>query len=286
MLSGLYPVEFRDLFFGDMFCSLTYIFGNIELLFCLYAHGWNSSSSQCTSSGSMLFGFMTTLPAIQRALQCFRRYHDSGDVWPHLPNAGKYGCTVLFYMSLSLLRIYKSNEFMAVFLVFATINSVYVSIWDVIKDFSLVNVSRKKETTILRQQRLFPAYWYWLILIIDPMLRFNWILYAIFFGDVQHSSIISFSVALSEVIRRGAWALFRVENEQIGNNNELKAWREPTVPYEATAEEQAQANFEARSPVEARLRKVGSAMETAHARDYQRKPVQEAGEDESDDDEE
>ena len=38
------------------------------------------------------------------------------------------------------------------------------------------------------------------------------------------------------------------------------------------------------SPVEARLKKVGSAMETAHARDYQKKAVQET--EASDDDEE
>ena len=27
LLAGLYPVEFRDFFLGDMYCSLTYLMG-------------------------------------------------------------------------------------------------------------------------------------------------------------------------------------------------------------------------------------------------------------------
>ncbi|TKA33443.1 hypothetical protein B0A49_12950, partial [Cryomyces minteri] len=40
LLAGLYPVEFRDFFLGDMFCSLTYVMGHLELFFCLYANDW------------------------------------------------------------------------------------------------------------------------------------------------------------------------------------------------------------------------------------------------------
>jgi hypothetical protein len=35
LLAGLFPVEFRDFFLGDMFCSLTYALGNIELFFAV-----------------------------------------------------------------------------------------------------------------------------------------------------------------------------------------------------------------------------------------------------------
>ena len=41
LLAGVYPVEFRDFFLGDMFCSLTYAMGHLELFFCLYARHWN-----------------------------------------------------------------------------------------------------------------------------------------------------------------------------------------------------------------------------------------------------
>lgn len=135
LLSGLYPVEFRDFFFGDMLCSLTYATGNIELFFCLYSQHW-SSPGTCSSSSSRLLGFFSTVPGIFRALQCLRRYHDTKNVFPHLVNCGKYIFTILYYMTLSIYRIDKSAENKAIFIVFAAINAVYCTTWDVMMDWS------------------------------------------------------------------------------------------------------------------------------------------------------
>ena len=43
LLSGLYPVEFRDFFLGDIVSSLTYTMGNISFFFCLYSHHWKGT---------------------------------------------------------------------------------------------------------------------------------------------------------------------------------------------------------------------------------------------------
>jgi hypothetical protein len=135
LLAGIYPVEFRDFFLGDMFCSLTYAMGHLELFFCLYARHWNEPA-MCNSSHSRLLGFFTTIPGIWRALQCLRRYYDTRNVFPHLVNCGKYCFTILAGMSLSLFRIERTTEMMAMFIVFSSINSIYCSIWDVIMDWS------------------------------------------------------------------------------------------------------------------------------------------------------
>jgi hypothetical protein len=50
-------------------------------------------------------------------------------------------------------------------------------------------------------------------MVIDPLLRFNWVFYAFYINELQHSAALSFFVALTEVTRRGIWVLFRVENE-------------------------------------------------------------------------
>ena len=141
ILAGLYPVEFRDFFLGDMYCSQTYSMGvsytfllmkgagltleqNVELFFCLYSKAWNNPG-QCNSTHSRLLGFFSTVPGIWRALQCLRRYYDTRNAFPHLVNCGKYTFTILFYMSLSLYRIDKSHSLKALFITFATINSIY-----------------------------------------------------------------------------------------------------------------------------------------------------------------
>ncbi|KAL9102555.1 MAG: hypothetical protein Q9163_002305 [Psora crenata] len=72
---------------------------------------------------------------------------------------------------------------------------------------------------------------YYLAMVIDPILRFNWIFYAIYSNDLQHSALLSFFVAFSEVCRRGIWSLFRVENEHCTNVGRFRALRDVRLPY-------------------------------------------------------
>ena len=73
---------------------------------------------------------------------------------------------------------------------------------------------------------------YYIAMVLDPILRFNWIFYAIFSDDLQHSALLSFFVGLSEVLRRGMWTLFRVENEHCTNVGRFRASRDVPLPYE------------------------------------------------------
>jgi len=69
-------------------------------------------------------------------------------------------------------------------------------------------------------------------MVIDPIIRFNWIFYAIYTEDLQHSTIVSFVVGLTEVCRRGMWMIFRVENEHCTNVGRFRASRDAPLPYE------------------------------------------------------
>jgi len=74
-------------------------------------------------------------------------------------------------------------------------------------------------------------YYYYCAMVIDVLLRFNWIFYAIFTHDLQHSTIASFLISFSEANRRGMWTLFRVENEHAANVMRFKASRDVPLPY-------------------------------------------------------
>ena len=69
-------------------------------------------------------------------------------------------------------------------------------------------------------------------MIIDPILRFNWIFYVIDIHELQTSSMVAFLIGLSEVLRRGLWTLFRVENEHCNNVGRYRASREVPLPYD------------------------------------------------------
>lgn len=76
---------------------------------------------------------------------------------------------------------------------------------------------------------------YYFAIVIDPILRFNWIFYAALHFQLQHSAVTSFFVAFSEVFRRGLWSLFRVENEHCSNVGHFRASRDVPLPYELSS---------------------------------------------------
>ncbi|KAF3770918.1 hypothetical protein M406DRAFT_105558 [Cryphonectria parasitica EP155] len=228
--AGLYPVEFRDFFLGDMYCSLTYAMCNIELFFCLYANEWDNPQ-QCNSNHSRLLGFFVCLPPIWRFLQCIRRYKDTRNIFPHLVNCGKYTASILAGVFLSVYRIQNSHKNLALFVVFATINGFYTAFWDIFMDFSLLQPHTQHR--FLRDITALKFRWpYYLIMILDPILRFNWVFYVIFTHDTQHSSTASFLIGFSEVTRRGMWTLLRVENEHCANVKQYRASRDVPLPYD------------------------------------------------------
>ncbi|KAI6255215.1 hypothetical protein MCOR27_005251 [Pyricularia oryzae] len=236
LLAGLYPVEFRDFFLGDIYCSLTYAMCNIELFFCLYHNRWNEPT-QCNSSHSRLLGFFSALPPIWRFLQCIRRYYDTRNAFPHLVNCGKYTMSILAAVCLSLYRLENTHTNLALFITFSSINAIYCSFWDIFMDFSLlqpVNNNNFLLRDILGLKKKWP---YYTAMVVDPILRFAWIFYAIFTHDTQHNTIVSFLVAFGEVTRRGMWTIFRVENEHCGNVAQYKASRDVPLPYKLEGEE-------------------------------------------------
>lgn len=233
VFSGLYPVEFRDLLMGDVLCSLAYPLSTMELFFCVFAtpNWWNDKGAnhaqRCTSSHSRALGFLECLPGIWRFLQCWRRYADTLDWFPHLLNAGKYSFTILYYMSLSLARISPHDSGLkAMFIVFALINGLYTASWDVLMDFSLSPAWKPRSVMV------FPEWTYYFIMIADPIMRQNWVLYAVFWDKKEEGAFISYIVALIEALRRIMWVIFRVENEHAANISRCRAFKNLNLPYD------------------------------------------------------
>ncbi|CAI9628569.1 unnamed protein product [Alternaria burnsii] len=229
LLAGIYPVEWRDFYLGDMFCSLTYSMSGIALFFCLYAHDWNNPP-QCNSSHLRITGFLSTLPGIWRLMQCLRRYRDTGNKFPHLLNGGKYMATILFYASISIYRMDQKTSTKAVFILFATINGIYTSFWDIYYDWSLGD-PHAKHPFLRKELGYKKVWWYYTAICIDPILRFNWVMYTVTPLQLQHSAVTSFCVSLSEIFRRGMWSIFRVENEHCTNVGRFRASRDVPLPY-------------------------------------------------------
>jgi hypothetical protein len=102
-------------------------------------------------------------------------------------------------------------------------------------DWSLLQPHASKR--FLRDVRGYKnPYYYYAAMVMDPILRFNWIFYAIYTRDLQHSTLVSFLVGFSEITRRGIWTIFRVENEHCSNVARFKASRDVPLPYKLPSE--------------------------------------------------
>ena len=229
ILAGVYPVEWRDFYMGDMFCSLTYSMSNIAMFFCLYAHDWNYPP-QCNSSHLRVTGFLSALPGVWRLLQCLRRYKDTGNKFPHLLNGGKYTATILFNATLSIHRMDSRTSTKAAYITFGIINGIYTSFWDIYYDWSLGD-PRAKYPFLRKELGYKKAWWYYTAMCIDPILRNIWVLYTIVPLQNSHPAVMSFVVSLLEVLRRGMWSVFRVENEHCTNVGRFRASRDVPLPY-------------------------------------------------------
>ncbi|KAF5854216.1 hypothetical protein GGP41_007048 [Bipolaris sorokiniana] len=229
ILAGVYPVEWRDFYMGDMFCSLTYSMSNIAMFFCLYAQDWNYPP-QCNSSHLRVTGFLSALPGVWRLLQCLRRYKDTGNKFPHLLNGGKYTATILFNATLSIHRMDSRTSTKAAYITFGIINGIYTSFWDIYYDWSLGD-PRAKYPFLRKELGYKKAWWYYTAMCIDPILRNIWVLYTIVPLQNSHPAVMSFVVSLLEVLRRGMWSVFRVENEHCTNVGRFRASRDVPLPY-------------------------------------------------------
>lgn len=249
IFSGFYPVQFGDFFLGDIFCSLTYSLADIAMFFCIYSP---TPNGRCGSSHSKAMGAMTCLPNFWRFMQCLRRFSDSGDWFPHLLNGLKYSLSVVYYASLCAYRISHTRSRRNVFIIFATLNGVCTSIWDIIMDWSLLQsgsrnwllrddlylAGRKNWKTGAYSKRRKSVYY--LAMIWDVAMRFQWVVYAIAPATIQQSAITSFILAALEVTRRFVWIIFRVENEHVANVHLFKVSGEISLPYPTTVNEESE----------------------------------------------
>lgn len=269
--SGLYPVEFGDFFIGDIICSLTYSMSDIPMFFCYYS---STPNALCGSAHSKAVGVLSCLPNYWRMVQCLRRFGDSGDWFPHLINAFKYALGVAYFAALCAYRIaVNKTEVRKPFIVLASLNSVATSIWDIVMDWSLLQTCGNN--WLLRNDLYLAGKrdWktgkysfkgkiiYYLAMIWDIAIRFQWIVYAVAPRTIQQSAITSFVLAVTEVLRRFVWIIFRVENEHVANVHLFKVTGESPLPYPVIRNEDELVSLKDRSTSTLSLSQMYANME-------------------------
>jgi hypothetical protein len=165
---------------------------------------------ECNNSLSFLIPLLASLPPWWRFVQCLRRFFVTHHKYPHLLNTGKYFSTIMAVWLLFLFRSINNNITKSFWIGGQTFSSIYTFLWDVLMDWSLLQLNSKNY--LLRDELSYKNHSvYYIAIVSDGLLRFSWILQLIV--PDKYALVTIFAIAFGEMLRRWQWNFFRVENE-------------------------------------------------------------------------
>ncbi|XP_027361910.1 phosphate transporter PHO1 homolog 1 [Abrus precatorius] len=240
ILSPLYKVVMLDFFMADQLCSQVPMLRNLEYVACYYITGSYKTQDYgyCmrTKHYRDLAYAVSFLPYYWRAMQCARRWFDEGQT-SHLVNLGKYVSAMLAAGAKVAYEKDGSVGWLCLLVIMSSAATVYQLYWDFVKDWGLLQMNSKnpwlRNELMLRRKVI-----YYLSMGLNLILRLAWLQTVLHssFENVDYRVTCLFLAAL-EVIRRGLWNFFRLENEHLNNAGKFRAVKIVPLPFHEVDEE-------------------------------------------------
>ncbi|KAL3679555.1 hypothetical protein R1sor_022511 [Riccia sorocarpa] len=234
--SPLYKVVLADFFLADQLTSQVPMFRNMQYVMCYYLGGFfkTGNADACISNNQYkgLTYLISLLPYWWRFMQCVRRFIDEGDR-AHVANGGKY----LSALVAVVLRIQygrtSSVAWAFLFVLSSAVATVYQVYWDLVVDWGLLR--KNSSNKWLRDQLIMPKRKaiYFVSMILNVLFRMAWLqsVTRFRFGSLD-TQVADFIFASLEVIRRGHWNFYRLENEHLNNVGKYRATKTVPLPFE------------------------------------------------------
>ncbi|XP_010527408.1 PREDICTED: phosphate transporter PHO1 [Tarenaya hassleriana] len=232
--SPFYKVLMVDFFMADQLTSQIPLLRHLGSTTCYFmAKSFGTHEHSTCRSGRIYREFAYVIsfsPYFWRAMQCIRRWWDESNV-DHMVNMGKYvSAMVAAGLRITYARESSPLRFASV-LVSSAVATVYQVYWDFVKDWGLFQPESKnpwlRDELILKNKTI-----YYVSIALNFLLRLAWIETVIRFrvSPVQ-SHMLDFFLASLEVIRRGHWNFYRLENEHLNNVGEFRAVKTVPLPF-------------------------------------------------------
>ncbi|XVE53190.1 hypothetical protein DITRI_Ditri02bG0183900 [Diplodiscus trichospermus] len=229
----LYKVTLPDFLLADQLTSQVQAFRSLEFYVCYYGWGdFRHRQNSCkTNHVFTTFSFIiAVIPYWSRMLQCLRRLFEEKDLVQGY-NGLKYFVTIV---ALSLRTAYSLNKGLCwevLALIFSVAAAIVGTYWDLVYDWGLLQ--RYSKNRWLRDKLLIPRKSvYFGAMVLDVLLRFAWLQTVFNFKlfDLHKQTMITI-VASLEIIRRGIWNFFRLENEHLNNVGKYRAFKSVPLPF-------------------------------------------------------
>ncbi|XP_022777019.1 phosphate transporter PHO1 homolog 1 [Durio zibethinus] len=240
ILSPLYKVVMLDFFMADQLCSQVPMLRNLEYVACYYITGSYKTQDYgyCMRAKHYrdLAYAVSFLPYYWRAMQCARRWFDEGQT-SHLVNLGKYVSAMLAAGAKVAYEKERSIGWLCLVVVMSSAATVYQLYWDFVKDWGLLQLN-SKNPWLRNELMLRRKFIYYFSMGLNLILRLVW-LQTVLHSSFEHVDyrVTGLFLAALEVIRRGLWNFYRLENEHLNNAGKFRAVKTVPLPFHEVDDE-------------------------------------------------
>ncbi|KAK2429185.1 phosphate transporter PHO1 protein [Trifolium repens] len=228
-----FPVTLIDFFMADQLTSQFQAFRSIVLYICYYGLGEHSRrQNKCRSHGiyNVQYFVVGVIPYWFRLAQCMRQLYDEREI-DHAINGSKYLSTIIAMVIRTTFETKKAMTWKVLALISSAVAILLNTYWDIVKDWSLLQRHSKnpylRDKLVLSHKSV-----YYIAMVVNVVLRLSWmqLVLELHWRPLHRVAIITF-ISCLEIIRRGIWNFFRLENEHLNNVGNYRAFKSVPHPF-------------------------------------------------------
>ncbi|MCL7030075.1 hypothetical protein MKW94_015979 [Papaver nudicaule] len=228
-----YKVTLIDFFLADQLTSQVQAFRSLEFYICYYVWGdFRKRKNNCRQSAiyNSFYFIVAVLPYWSRLLQCLRRWVEEKEV-SQAYNGLKYLLTIVAVLMRTAFDLKKGTSWRVMAVVSSAIAAIMSTYWDIVKDWGLLQ--RHSKNPWLRDKLLIShTSVYFVAMVLDVILRLAWLQSVLnFHVTFLHRTALTTIVSCLEILRRGMWNFFRLENEHLNNVGNFRAFKSVPLPF-------------------------------------------------------
>ncbi|XP_015065898.1 phosphate transporter PHO1 homolog 3-like isoform X1 [Solanum pennellii] len=234
LLAPLYKVTLPDFFLADQLTSQVQAIRSLQFYVCYYGWGnFTERSNTCQESKiyPILYIFLAIIPFWSRFIQCLRRVFEEKDLMQGF-NSLKYLSTIVALVMRTLYDQKRGTFWRVMAASTSGITTVGNTYWDLVIDWGLLQ--RNSKNPWLRDKLLVPYKTvYFVAIVLNIILRLVWMQLVLDFQQLPflHRRAFIAIVACLEILRRGMWNFFRLENEHLNNVGKYRASKSVPLPF-------------------------------------------------------
>ncbi|CAH2077990.1 unnamed protein product [Thlaspi arvense] len=229
-----YTVNLPDFFLADQLTSQVQAFRSLEFYICYYGFGdfRQRQRNTCRSNDvfTTFYFIVAVIPYWLRFIQCIRRIFEDKDLG-HGYNAIKYLLTIIAACLRTAFTLNRGTTWNITAWVLSGVATLYATYWDIVVDWGLFQ--RGCKNSFLRDKLLVPHKTvYYAAMVLNVLLRLVWLqtVLDLKFSFLHRETLVALLACL-EIIRRGIWNFFRLENEHLNNVGKFRAFKSVPLPF-------------------------------------------------------